>query len=74
MYIKLVKEYGGDIDEVARELNKKPAEIRRIISTQGLREDILVQTRGILDKQTRETVERLLPTLKDDRKGAQSKS
>jgi ParB/RepB/Spo0J family partition protein len=71
IYDRLVKECGGDIEEAATLISKKPVEVRRVLATLSLGEEIIEQTKGIQDKRTRDAVEEYLPLLaKDDRKKA----
>lgn len=71
LYNQLVIACDGSIDQAAKLISKQPAELRRVLHTLSLSDNILEQTKGILDKRTRDTVEQLLPILsKDERKRA----
>lgn len=69
IYQTLINMYNDDIEAVAKEIGKKPAEIRRVLQAQGLSEAVLQQSKEIKDKKIRNTVEQRLPTIgKDERK------
>ena len=69
IYQTLIKMYNDDIEAVAKEIGKKPAEIRRVLQAQGLSEGVLQQSKEIKDKKIRNSVEQRLPTIgKDERK------
>ena len=62
-----------ELSEVAQLLNKRPAEIRRVIATKSLSEELVKEAKEkIPDERTRETVLQLLPTLPDDDKRMQA--